>query len=144
MLHLSSMPWEDSPSSDVIAIMPASKDLVSTLEDGYEVWFARQHNNLGRPRENGKQVGDEWGRKCSHRNYHEKEKRIDNWEMITEMHKLLIDACKGGNRNETRWKDENAGGIVCKVLCTYYTLIPWLPLSCSHTEHLNHVGKQQH
>lgn len=43
------MPWEGSPSSDVITTTPASKDLVSTLEDGYVAQFAGQHNKSARP-----------------------------------------------------------------------------------------------
>lgn len=41
--------------------MPASKDLVSTLQDGYVVWFARQHNNPGRPRKMGDMSGKNEG-----------------------------------------------------------------------------------
>lgn len=52
--HLSSMPRKSTLSSDVITALPASEDLVSTLEVAFAAQFSGQNNREKDEREKGK------------------------------------------------------------------------------------------
>lgn len=68
LLHLSSMPWKSTFSSDVITVLPASEDLVSTLEVAFAAQFsgAKQQGRKMRERERWRREGGRTGEKANY------------------------------------------------------------------------------
>lgn len=109
------MPWEGSPSSDVITTTPASKDLVSTLEDGYVAQFAGQHNMSARP---GGERSETEGGGVEKKGWGE-----GGWESRLKKGKdnLEITHKTGGTEEEKKKRggDEGGGGVVSRLLNSF-------------------------